>query len=172
MKRLRFMRPSRFVPNLTAVIILITAWRQSPKTGRGFCTAFIPTAWRRCMHRASNRFLISRRISNSLKNRPLALDCLASGEIWVSEDLADALRALGPPAYYMDFETMAPGIPAYVGTRPYETVPFQFSVHYIDEDGVLAHTAFLAEGDVHPGREFAEELIAAIDQYGSSSRGL
>ena len=72
--------------------------------------------------------------------------------------------ALGPPAYYMDFETIAPGIPAYVGTRPYETVPFQFSVHYIDEDGVLAHTAFLAEGDLHPGREFAEELIAAIDQ--------
>ena len=98
------------------------------------------------------------------EKQALALDCLASGEIWVSEELADALRALGPPAYYMDFETIAPGIPAYVGTRPYETVPFQFSVHYIDEDGVLAHTAYLAEGDVHPGREFAEELIAAIDQ--------
>ena len=43
-------------------------------------------------------------------------------------------------------------------------MPFQFSVHYIDEDGVLTHTAYLAEGDVHPGREFAQELIAAIDR--------
>ena len=97
------------------------------------------------------------------EKQALALDCLASGEIWVSEDLADALSSLGPPAYYMDFEAMASGIPAYVGTRPYETVPFQFSVHAIDEDGVLTHKAFLAEGDVHPGREFAEELISAID---------
>jgi len=97
------------------------------------------------------------------QKQALALDCLASGEIWVSEDLADVLGSLGPPAYYMDFEAMMSGIPAYVGTRPYETVPFQFSVHSIDEDGVLTHTAYLAEGDVHPGREFAEELISAID---------
>ncbi|NDA15346.1 MAG: DUF2779 domain-containing protein [Gammaproteobacteria bacterium] len=71
----------------------------------------------------------------------IALDCLASGEIWVSDNLKQALKAFGPPAYYMDFETMAPGIPAYPGTRPYETVPCQFSVHYLDEDGVLSHAA-------------------------------
>ena len=98
------------------------------------------------------------------EKQALALDCLVSGEIWVSNELPEVLAGLGPPAYYMDFEAMSPGIPAYVGTRPYETVPFQFSVHYIDEDGVLTHTAYLAEGDVHPGREFAEELIAAMDR--------
>lgn len=94
----------------------------------------------------------------------IALDCLASGEIWVSDDLKQALKAFGPPAYYMDFETMAPGIPAYPGTRPYETVPCQFSVHYLDEDGVLSHAAFLADGEKHPGREFAEALINAMDR--------
>ena len=94
----------------------------------------------------------------------IALDCLASGEIWASDDLKQALKAFGPPAYYMDFETMAPGIPAYPGTRPYETVPCQFSVHYLDEDGVLSHAAFLADGEKHPGREFAEALIHAMDR--------
>ena len=96
------------------------------------------------------------------EKQALALNCLASGEIWVSDELTDALSLLGPPAYYMDFETMASGIPVYPGTRPYESVPFQFSVHAIDLDGVLTHNAYLAEGDVHPGRAFAEALISAI----------
>ncbi len=98
------------------------------------------------------------------EKQAIALNCLASGEIWVSDDLKPALKKFGPPAYYMDFETMAPGIPAYPGTRPYETVPFQFSVHCIDEDGVLTHTAFLADGEKHPGREFAEALIQSMDR--------
>ena len=100
---------------------------------------------------------------NLPEKQALALNCLASGELWVSDDLADVLSPLGPPAYYMDFETMAPGIPVYPGTRPYEQVPFQFSVHAIDVGGVLTHNAYLAEGVLHPGRAFAEALIAAID---------
>ena len=98
------------------------------------------------------------------EKQAIALDCIASGEIWVSDDLKDAILRFGPPAYYMDFETTAPGIPIYVDTRPYETVPFQFSVHYMNDDGALSHTAYLAEGDRHPGREFAEELIKAMDR--------
>ena len=98
------------------------------------------------------------------EKQALALDCLASGEVWVSDELGVALGSFGPPAYYMDFETMNPGIPAYPGTRPYEMVPFQFSVHFSDEDGVLTHTAFLAPGDTHPARAFAQALIAAIDR--------
>ena len=42
--------------------------------------------------------------------------------------------------------------------------PFQFSVHLIDEDGVLTHTAYLAPEDTHPARGFAEALIAAMDR--------
>jgi len=92
-----------------------------------------------------------------------ALNCLSTGHTWVSKELPEVLKYLGPPAYYMDFETMAPTIPAYPDTRPGQELPFQWSVHYLAEDSTLDHKAFLAKGDTNPAREFAETLINAID---------
>lgn len=54
-----------------------------------------------------------------------------------------------------------PPIPLYAGTRPYETIPFQWSLHAIDGAGVLHYREFLAAGDEDPRRRFAETLIAA-----------
>ncbi len=81
---------------------------------------------------------------------------------WVSKGLGAALGAFGPPAYYMDFETMLSGIPRFPGTRPFETVPFQWSLHYVDEEGQLAHQEFLAPSDEDPRRPFGESLIRAV----------
>ena len=53
-----------------------------------------------------------------------AVDAAKTGVPWISEDLGAALEGFGPPAYYMDFETMLSGIPAFPETRPYEKVPF------------------------------------------------
>jgi hypothetical protein len=39
---------------------------------------------------------------------------------------------------------MMPPIPLYEGTRPYQTIPFQWSLHTVDGDGALNH-AELAE---------------------------
>ena len=44
-----------------------------------------------------------------------------------------ALSMLVSPVLYLDFETFAPAIPRFAGTRPYEPIPFLFSVH--TEDG-------------------------------------
>jgi hypothetical protein len=72
------------------------------------------------------------------------------------------LDAFGPPACYLDFEAMMPPIPLYEGTRPYQTIPFQWSLHTIDGDGVLGHKEFLADGVNDPRRQFAETLIDAL----------
>ncbi|HJP45995.1 MAG: hypothetical protein CL394_03605 [Acidiferrobacteraceae bacterium] len=94
-----------------------------------------------------------------------ALDCLCSGQPWVAKELTAALKSFAPPAYYMDFETMVPGIPAYPDTRPFEHIPFQWSLHYSAEDGALLHKFFLAQGDNDPRREFAEKLIAGFERH-------
>jgi predicted RecB family nuclease len=54
----------------------------------------------------------------------------------------------------------------YVGTRPYERIPFQWSLHYSDRDGSgsLAHSEFLANGDTDPRREFSETLLRVSEQ--------
>ena len=47
----------------------------------------------------------------------------------------DGIRAfldtLSYPLYFLDFETMQSVIPQFDGTKPYQQVPFQYSLHYI-----------------------------------------
>ncbi len=59
-------------------------------------------------------------------------DATASGHPYVALNLADLLSKCGPPACYLDFEAMMPPIPLYEGTRPYQTIPFQWSLHATD----------------------------------------
>jgi Domain of unknown function(DUF2779) len=89
-------------------------------------------------------------------------EVMRSGQPFVSSDLGAVLAGLGPPAFYLDFETMSPAIPRYPLTRPYERIPFQWSVHQIGTDGQLFHREFLADGRDDPRRELAEELLALL----------
>lgn len=81
---------------------------------------------------------------------------------WVSEDISKVLKAFGPPALYLDFETFNPAIPLYVGTRPFQQIPFQWSLHRLTKEGRLSHKEFLADGRGDPRRAFAESLIQAV----------
>lgn len=89
-------------------------------------------------------------------------EVIASGEPFVSADLWKALRTFGPPTFYLDFETMQPAIPLYPGTRPYQQIPFQWSLHHLDACGKITHWAFLAEGRSDPRRPLAMSLIDAV----------
>ena len=42
------------------------------------------------------------------------------------------LDTLTFPLYFLDFETIQPIIPEFVGTRPYAQIPFQYSLHYLE----------------------------------------
>jgi Domain of unknown function(DUF2779) len=44
----------------------------------------------------------------------------------------------------------------------YQTIPFQWSLHASDGDGVLHHREFLAEGDGDPRKLFTETLTEAL----------
>lgn len=80
------------------------------------------------------------------------------------EAVGTFIESLRYPLAFMDFETtfMIP-IPMYNGTRPYQLIPFQFSLHIMDKpDGALSHYEFLADGNDNPQKEFLEKLLAAI----------
>jgi hypothetical protein len=89
-------------------------------------------------------------------------DAHRSGRPYISSDLQPALDGLGPPAFYLDFETLGPAIPPYPGTRPYPTLPFQWSLHHADASGRRNHRRFLANGRSDPRRAFAEALVEAL----------
>ena len=92
-------------------------------------------------------------------------DVTVSGRPYVSPDLPKLLRQFAPPACFLDFEAMMPPVPLYAGTRPYQVLPFQWSLHAIDSAGVLHHREFLAQGDDDPRRDFARTLIRALDEF-------
>jgi hypothetical protein len=93
--------------------------------------------------------------------------CLAGNNIHVDKDgINDFLGNLEYPLYYLDFETFNTAIPIYDGTRPYQNIPFQFSLHIQrTKDGELEHTWYLADGtgDPRPG------LLEALQKYSGES---
>ena len=93
-------------------------------------------------------------------------DVLRSGREFVTDDLGAALEGSGPPALYLDFETMNPAVPLYAGARPYQQIPFQWSLHALDASGNLTHREFLASGQGDPRRAFAESLLHAVGAGG------
>ena len=79
------------------------------------------------------------------------------------DQIRNFLRTLSYPLYFLDFETMQPAIPQFPGTVPYQQIPFQYSLHYIERaDGELKHKEYLAVSGEDPRRGIAEALVRDI----------
>ncbi|WP_028236447.1 DUF2779 domain-containing protein [Pseudobutyrivibrio sp. MD2005] len=80
-----------------------------------------------------------------------------------TDGIRDFLSNLSYPLYFLDFETVQPVIPIYEGTKPYQQIPFQYSLHYIEyEGGPLQHKEFLGISGEDPRRAIAEALVRDI----------
>ena len=79
------------------------------------------------------------------------------------------LNSLEYPLYFIDYETYNQPIPEVEGTKPYQQLPFQYSLHIIEEEGApLEHKEFLAEVDDEDFiRNFAESMIENLPEDGS-----
>jgi hypothetical protein len=85
---------------------------------------------------------------------------------------ADGLRSfldrLTFPVLLLDFETVAPAVPLWDGTRPYQQVPFQYSVHILrDFEAELGHTGFLADPGPDPRPALLANLLRATSGRGT-----
>ena len=90
-----------------------------------------------------------------------------SGETWFdAEGAAAALAGHGFPAWFLDFETVMLPVPRWANTRPYQQIPFQFSLHRVEGDGSLHHEAFLDVSGEDPTRSLAESLVGNAGDEG------
>lgn len=71
------------------------------------------------------------------------------------------------PRIYLDFETVNPAIPRWLGTKPFQQIPFQFSAHIEDKDGRIEHREFLDLTGEDPRRAFADALLKMVPKEGS-----
>lgn len=79
------------------------------------------------------------------------------------DEIRAFLDRLAYPVYCLDFEAMNPAVPVFDGTRPYQHIPFQTSLHIIDAKGQSPrHAEYLAntQDDPRPG------LIEALKAVG------
>ena len=73
-----------------------------------------------------------------------------------------AMAEWGWPRAWLDFETINPAVPRWVGTRPYQQVPFQFSLHLQARNGRFSHHEFLDTSGNDPRLACAKALVASI----------
>ena len=94
-------------------------------------------------------------------------DSVITGQPYVGLDLGPRLSKISFPASFVDFETMGSPVPMFVGTRPYQQIPFQWSLHARESDGSMSHSEFLHDGPGDPREPFIINLLEVLPISGS-----
>jgi len=92
-----------------------------------------------------------------------------SGDVYHDvEGARAAMAGWAFPRTWLDFETIGFAVPRWIGTRPYQQVPFQFSAHVEAADGATVHREFLSLDGADPRRHCAEALIEMVPPSGAA----
>jgi len=83
------------------------------------------------------------------------------------EEIKAFVDSLVYPIYYFDFETYAPAIPLFDNSRPWQRMPFQYSLHIEYEDGTIEHKEFLATDNTDPRPAIINSMKKDLGKTGS-----
>jgi hypothetical protein len=90
---------------------------------------------------------------------------------YINSEMIKKVRSFPGPYFFMDFETVMQGVPLIPNTKPNDAVPFQWSVHSLND---LADTAGINDGKafldfLSPAlsRDFLSSLISALGDSGT-----
>lgn len=82
------------------------------------------------------------------------------------KNAAATLAAYKLPAYFLDFETINLAVPIWKGVKPFQQVPFQFSVHRLSRNWEATHDGFLDLSGNDPSKAFVDALLAKCGTSG------
>ncbi|MBK8451698.1 MAG: DUF2779 domain-containing protein [Saprospiraceae bacterium] len=83
-------------------------------------------------------------------------------------EIQSTLQKLNYPLYFLDYETLSTAIPIYDGTKPYQQIPFQYSLHMIKEPGAnTEHHEFLNMERTNPMESLSRQLRSDIGDKGT-----
>ena len=78
------------------------------------------------------------------------------------------LDSLTYPLYFLDYETMMSLVPYFDGLKPYQQLPFQYSLHILDAPGAeLRHVEYLHRDNTSPAEPLSKALKSHIGETGS-----
>jgi hypothetical protein len=98
------------------------------------------------------------------KNNKLQLEAYRSNKAVIDlKAIISFISGLRYPLIFMDFETFQPAVPLFDNSRPYQQIPFQYSIHLKEnEDKEPKHLEFLAEQGEDPRVKFIECLLKDV----------
>ena len=83
------------------------------------------------------------------------------------EEIRNFTNGLNYPLYFLDFETIGPAVPKYNGSRPYQQLVFQYSLHIHETStSEIEHREYLADPSKDPRIGFIEQLIHDCETCG------
>ena len=97
------------------------------------------------------------------------VEATKTGEPIVNVDkIAKFIDSLQYPLYFLDYETLSSLVPLFDGLKPFDQLPFQYSLHITDKPGGdLQHKEFLHETDDSPLPSLLKQLREDISSEGS-----
>lgn len=96
------------------------------------------------------------------------LQSTLKNKIYLSkEHIKHFLNSLTYPLFHLDFETFDTAVPIYDNSRPWQKIPFQYSLHIQQKDGNIEHFEYLANGKEDPRLELLSTLTEQIQGTGT-----
>lgn len=105
---------------------------------------------------------------NELQRRQIEFAVNDKSEIYLEKDnIKNFIDGFEYPLYFLDFETFQEAIPTVNGTKPYQQVPFQYSLHILYEDGRLEHKEYLGDGFNSPIEGLIVNMLNDLSNKGT-----
>ena len=99
----------------------------------------------------------------------LQVEALQQDQPTLQKDkIRDFLDIFTFPLYFLDYETMSSLVPYFDGLKPYQQLPFQYSLHILDApDGELRHVEYLHRDNSSPAQPLTNTLMSHIGDTGT-----
>ena len=92
-----------------------------------------------------------------------------TGEPFVNKRaIKQFIKKLKYPLHFLDFETIATALPVFKNTKPFEMIPYEFSLNILDSPSASVRTInYIADTNEDPRPEILKILSSAIKPEGS-----
>ena len=142
-------------------------WQGFPKENNIFSLAYGP-GWK--LYDEGFKHLDDIPEGYPLSKRPaMQLEYYRSGNTHIDKEaISEFLGDFHYPLYFFDFESVQPAVPEFDHSRPYQQIPFQFSLHIKRKpDFKLEHHSFLGDGVNDPREALIGEMITLLGHKGT-----
>ena len=78
------------------------------------------------------------------------------------DEIQNFLNTIIYPLYHFDFETYQNAVPMFEGTKSFQQIPFQYSLHIEHANGDVEHKEFLGKEGTDPREALVQRLVADI----------